>query len=165
MKKSIVYYSISIVVALIAYIMLFFSLITRINYIRISNEAIKAVLIIAAILIVITPLFVISMIKAIKSLKAANEVSQSAITLLLINVSIFLGLYVLIFGGAYIYNYIDIFEKGLYPLQTSEIYSIQLINNLLSIISQLIAPAVSLAAIILAYVAKNKEQMLENKHL
>ena len=85
MKKSSIFFFVSLTVSLLCYFQFFFSLFGLKLSEKISEPSDVQIYVYSALIVIMIPLFVLSIWQAVRSIKAQNEISVLSIVILLAN--------------------------------------------------------------------------------
>ena len=160
MKKSSIFYFVSLTVSLLSYFQFFFSFFNLKISEEISEPSDVQIYVYSALIVVTIPLFVLSIWQAVKSIKTQNEISTVSIVLLLANLIIMFALssFARIHEFAQYYNtYSQLLDNNYLSQEIIDVYTVSRKRLIISMISGFINPLTYLITSVLATVCKIKE--------
>lgn len=160
MKKSSIFYFVSLTVSLLSYFQFFFSFFNLKISEEISELSDVQIYVYSALIVVMIPLFVLSIWQAVKSIKAQNEISILSIVLLLANLIIMFALssFARIHEFVEYYNtYSELLENDYLSQEIIDVYTVSRKRLIISMISGFINPLTYLITSVLATVCRIKE--------
>ena len=160
MKKSSIFFFVSLTVSLLCYFQFFFSLFGLKLSEKISEPSDVQIYVYSALIVIMIPLFVLSIWQAVRSIKAQNEVSTLSIVLLLANLIVMFALssFARIHEFVEYYNsYSGLLENEYLSQEIIDVYTVSRKKLILSMISGFLNPLTYLITSVLATVCKAKE--------
>lgn len=160
MKKSSVFYFVSLTVSLLSYFQFFFSFFNLKISEEISEPSDVQIYVYSALIVVTIPLFVLSIWQAVKSVNTQNEISTVSIVLLLANLIIMFALssFARIHEFVEYYNtYSHLLDNDYLSQEIIDVYTVSRKRLIISMISGFINPLTYLITSVLATVCKIKE--------
>ena len=160
MKKSSIFFFVSLTVSLLCYFQFFFSLFGLKLSEKISEPSDVQIYVYSALIVIMIPLFILSIWQAVKSIKTQNEISIVSIVLLLANLIIMFALssFARIHEFVEYYNsYSGLLENEYLSQEIIDVYTVSRKKLILSMISGFLSPLTYLITSVLAAVCKVKE--------
>ena len=160
MKKSTIFYFVSLTVSLLSYFLFFFSFFNLKISEAISEPSDVQIYVYSALIVVMIPLFVLSIWQAVKSIKAQNEISVLSIVLLLANLIIMFALssFARIHEFAEYYKtYSQLLDNDNLSQEIIDVYTVSRKRLIISLISGFLSHLTYLITSVLATVCKIKE--------
>ena len=160
MKKSSIFYFVSLTVSLLSYFQFFFSFFNLKLSEEISEPSDVQIYVYSALIVVTIPLFVLSIWQAVKSIKTQNEISIVSIVLLLANLIIMFALssFARIHEFAEYYKtYSQLLDNDNLSQEIIDVYTVSRKRLIISMISGFLSPLTYLITSVLAAVCKVKE--------
>ena len=160
MKKSSIFFFVSLTVSLLCYFQFFFSLFGLKLSEKISEPSDVQIYVYSALIVIMIPLFVLSIWQAVRSIKAQNEVSTLSIVLLLANLIVMFALssFARIHEFVEYYNsYSGLLENEYLSQEIIDVYTVSRKRLIISMISGFLSPLTYLITSVLATVCKIKE--------
>lgn len=160
MKKSSIFYFVSLTVSLLCCFQFFFSLFGLKLSEKISEPSDVQIYVYSALIVIMIPLFILSIWQAVKSIKTQNEISIVSIVLLLANLIIMFALssFARIHEFAEYYKtYSQLLDNDNLSQEIIDVYTVSRKKLILSMISGFLSPLTYLITSVLAAVCKVKE--------
>ena len=160
MKKSSIFYFVSLTVSLLCYFQFFFSLFGLKLSEKISEPSDVQIYVYSALIVIMIPLFILSIWQAVRSIKAQNEISVLSIVLLLANLIIMFALssFARIHEFAEYYKtYSQLLDNDNLSQEIIDVYTVSRKRLIISMISGFLSPLTYLITSVLAAVCKVKE--------
>ena len=160
MKKSSIFFFVSLTVSLLCYFQFFFSLFGLKLSEKISEPSDVQIYVYSALIVIMIPLFVLSIWQAVRSIKAQNEISVLSIVLLLANLIIMFALssFARIHEFAEYYKtYSQLLDNDNLSQEIIDVYTVSRKRLIISMISGFLSPLTYLITSVLAAVCKVKE--------
>ena len=160
MKKSTIFYFVSLTVSLLSYFQFFFSFFNLKISEAISDPSDVQIYVYSALIVVMIPLFVLSIWQAVKSIKAQNEISVLSIVILLANLIVMFAVssFARIHEFVEYYNtYSGLLENEYLSQEIIDVYTVSRKRLIISLISGFLSPLTYLITSVLATVCKIKE--------
>lgn len=160
MKKSSIFYFVSLTVSLLSYFQFFFSFFNLKISEKISEPSNVQIYVYSALIVIMIPLFVLSIWQAVKSIKIQNEISMLSIVLLLANLIVMFALssFARIHEFAQYYNtYSQLLDNDYLSQEIIDVYTVSRKRLIISMISGFLNPLTYLITSVLATVCKIKE--------
>ena len=160
MKKSSIFYFVSLTVSLLSYFQFFFSFFNLKISEAISEPSDVQIYVYSALIVIMIPLFVLSIWQAVRSIKAQNEISVLSIVLLLANLIVMFAVSsfarILEFVEYY-KTYSGLLDNDYLSQEIIDVYTVSRKKLILSMISGFLSPLTYLITSVLATVCKIKE--------
>ena len=160
MKKSTIFYFVSLTVSLLSYFQFFFSFFNLKISEAISEPSDVQIYVYSALIVIMIPLFVLSIWQAVRSIKAQNEISVLSIVLLLANLIIMFALssFARIHEFAEYYKtYSQLLDNDNLSQEIIDVYTVSRKRLIISMISGFLSPLTYLITSVLATVCIIKE--------
>lgn len=160
MKKSSIFFFVSLTVSLLCYFQFFFSLFGLKLSEKISEPSDVQIYVYSALIVIMIPLFILSIWQAVRSIKAQNEISVLSIVLLLANLIIMFALssFARIHEFAEYYKtYSQLLDNDNLSQEIIDVYTVSRKRLIISMISGFLSPLTYLITSVLAAVCKVKE--------
>ena len=160
MKKSTIFYFVSLTVSLLSYFQFFFSFFNLKLSEEISEPSDVQIYVYSALIVVTIPLFVLSIWQAVKSVKTQNEIAIVSIVLLLANLIVMFALssFARIHEFAEYYKtYSQLLDNDNLSQEIIDVYTVSRKRLIISMISGFLSPLTYLITSVLAAVCKVKE--------
>ena len=160
MKKSSIFFFVSLTVSLLCYFQFFFSLFGLKLSEKISEPSDVQIYVYSALIVIMIPLFILSIWQAVRSIKAQNEVSTLSIVLLLANLIVMFALssFARIHEFAEYYKtYSQLLDNDNLSQEIIDVYTVSRKRLIISMISGFLSPLTYLITSVLAAVCKVKE--------